>query len=180
MKKLILLSLAALTCAVPAAATVRVDIYADQNHSICQLYDNVQPPVVLVYYFLSGATGASGVAFTATKPACWTGATFAGDSWIGVPIGNTQNGVSMGFGGCIQGTVYLGKTAYLVSGTGTPCCQITVMPGTWEFVYTDCTFAEYPIAAGQKVTINPDASCPCQLPVATEPSTWGRVKSLYH
>jgi hypothetical protein len=48
--------------------------------------------------------------------------------------------------------------------------------------YVDCAFAEFPATAGQGVTINPDGSCPCgQLnqPLATEPSTWGQVKSLY-
>jgi len=165
---------------VGVAGAAAVDVYADINHTTCALYDNVQPPVVYVYYFLSGATGATGVEFAAVKPACWTGATWVGDSTPYVSIGRSQTDWAIGFQGCRQGTIFVGTSAYVVSGTGTPCCQVRAhISADQHFDYADCTFTVLPLMTGTSVTINPNASCACQQPLATEATSWGRVKSLY-
>lgn len=181
MKRALIIPVILLFCALRAAeaGVPKIDIYADVDQTSCELNDNVQPPVVFVYYFLSGATGATAVRFSAPKPACWLGATFAGDSNPYVNFGTSQGDWSIGIAPCRSGTVYLGKTAYLVSGQGTPCCQLSAVRSPYAFEYADCSFVTHPVATGQKLTINPDASCHCQQPLATEATTWGRVKSLY-
>jgi hypothetical protein len=181
MKPVLTAMLLVISFSTASFAAAHIDIYADVNHTICALYDNVQPPVVFVYYFLSGASESTGVRFAAFKPACWIGASWAGDNSPYISIGTTQTDYSLGLGACMHGTVYLGKTAYVVSGTGTPCCQVEAgISVDHHFVYTICNFGELPLSpGGAKVTINPNASCPCQVPVAIESSTWGRVKSLY-
>ena len=67
-------------------------------------------------------------------------------------------------------------------GHGQPCCDYPVLPAPPEpgvQVYR-CDDRIYHYGTGRGVIINPDASCPCDTPLATESTTWGRVKSLYH
>lgn len=182
MKRALIIPVILLFCVLRAAEAdvPKIDIYADMNHSSCELFDNVQPPVVLVYYFLSGAAQSNAVRFSAPRPACWLGATFAGDSGPHTRVGNSQGDWSIAFGFCLSGTVFLAQTAYLVSGQGVPCCQLSAVASPYgSFEYLDCSFRQFPVTTGQKLTINPDASCHCSQPLATEATTWGRVKSLY-
>jgi hypothetical protein len=72
----------------------------------------------------------------------------------------------------------LGSALFNSSGAVAACSYVSVVNAD-NFVNpiaTDCLFGEYPIKTGQAI-VNPDGSCQCN--VATQPSTWGRVKSLY-
>jgi hypothetical protein len=167
-----------------SGGAARVDVYADMAKSACSLSDvGIYPPVLFVYYFFNGPDTGTLVRFRATKPASWTNATWAGDTSPDIAIGSTQSDWSAAFGACLHTPVYVGKTAYVIAGAGgqTACATITAQAplGGFEFVWVDCNFAEFPLVSGSSVAINPNASCPCQLPVATQPTSWGRVKSLY-
>jgi hypothetical protein len=184
MKCLILITMVAVLFATAATAqAARVDLYTDANRSGCEVSDQ-GAALHIIYLVLAGNTSSTGVRFSAPKPDCWLGSTWAGDTIVqGGQIGNSQSDWSVGFGECKTLPFLFARVSYFATGGGLSCCQMlaknsTPSPGT--FVWTDCGFGEYPLQPdGQKVVINPNSSCRCQNPLATEPTTWGRVKSLY-
>ena len=193
MKRLILTTVAAISFATMAGAqTPRIDLYTDANRTACELSDQ-SPSVHLIYMVLSGNASSTGVRFYAPKPECWLGATWLGDVITqGAQIGDSQSDWSIAFAACKPLPFLFGHEAYFATGSGLSCCQIFAQdPGPLpnpgpaggfiqRFVWTDCEFASHPLQLdSQKVVINPDNSCRCQNPLAAEPSTWGRVKSLY-
>jgi hypothetical protein len=179
-----------------AIAQDRLDLYADQGMTQCSLSDT-SPGLKFVHVFLSGPASATAVGFIAPRPPCWQGATWVGDALPGARAisGNTQTeffttlyevpGTDPNANPCKVPPVLVCSVLFVTTGAALPCCEMSVAPiphpvGSFlHLYYHDCFFDEKPLAVGQKVTINPDASCPCGLPVATEQSTWGRVKSLY-
>jgi hypothetical protein len=172
-----------------AYAQDRIELYADINRTQCTLSEAVSPPIVYVYVFLTGPVPARGARFTVPKPACWQGATWVGDTLnpLHEALLDSQRdwnlaffpGVSLDCTALNKPPIYIGRVNFFVTGQSLPCCQVTPMPGlTYEFL--DCNFGEYPLASGGSVvTVNANASCPCQSPLATESSSWGRVKALY-
>lgn len=176
-----LLVVGCLTVATPSAAQDKLDVYADRERTTCSLTEPVYPPVAVIYLFLTGPAASTGVRFSVPKPDCWVGASYIGEETPYVSIGKSYSDWTIAFGQCLTPPVYLGNVSFIVSGQSLPCCEVkAVQPALgFPFVYTDCNFAENPLTAGQSVFVNADASCPCMPPVATEPTTWGRVKSLY-
>ena len=176
--------------ATTAKAQDRIDLFSDQAGTQCSLIDD--GGLKAVYVFVSGPNGAIAIQFAAPRPACWLGATWVGDGFPGPrgPIGNTQTGIQLplfapGIGECKTPPVLACIMYFVTTGASQPCCDLVVLPTTsypiepYGLEYLDCSFGVHPALAGHKVVINPDASCPCQLPVATEPTSWGRVKALY-
>ena len=159
------------------AQSTKIELSADVNRTSCELVD--QGGFFTIYVFQTGSFQSTAVRFKAAKPACWLGATWVGDSSTYVSLGNSQTDWSVAYGACKTLPVLVGQINYQAAGASLPCCEAVVTAPPIEFVYTDCSFAEHPLVPGQKVVINPDQSCPCNLPLATEQSTWGRVKSLY-
>jgi hypothetical protein len=134
----------------------------------------------------SGATGSEFmVAGTST-----TGWTFNGATVMGgfLAIGSATTGVSLAYGGCLAGpafgVVQLNFFGFAPPAGGNPTCGFleivpspTALGGIIKAV--DCNFAEIP-ATGGWGWINSDGTCEaCGPVVATEESTWGKVKSLY-
>jgi hypothetical protein len=176
---LIITTIAFSLLAGPASAGNKIDLYSDAARSSCELTDqSAGPALEVVYVFMTGPEQSTGVRFKAARPACWVGASFVGNVSNYLTIGTTEVDYSVGFGACIQPPIMLGQINFVGTGLGGSCCEMTASPG-FEFVHTDCNFAEHAIVAGQKLVINPTAACRCQSPVAVEPSSWGRVKSLY-
>jgi hypothetical protein len=188
MKITMLMCLAVLAYAVPAVAQDRIELYTDMNRTQCALSEQVDPPFVQIHVWLTGPIKATGARFAIPVPACWVGATPVGFTLnpAHLAIGSFQTDWSLGFfagsGACIAAhtpPIYVGAVNFVVSGQALPCCEVKPGPGV-EYVFTDCSFGEYPLVnGGQHVFVNANASCPCMSPVAAEPSTWGRVKSLY-
>jgi hypothetical protein len=185
--------IAALACSTRVFAQNQLDLFADQASTQCQLSD-AEPGLKFVYVFLNGPISATGVGFSAPRPACWLGASWATDI-LPAPravAGNTQTDIFITLYGdgdvnfCKETPVLVCTMLFVTSGTALPCCKISVAPiakpiaSYLPLYYFNCNnFNEQPLAVGRSVTINDDASCPCELPVAVESSTWGRVKSLY-
>jgi hypothetical protein len=120
------------------------------------------------------------------------GATWVGDGFPGPrgPFGNTQTGIQLplfapGVGECKTPPTLICTMYFTTTGAAQSCCDMVVVPPTifpgepYPIEYLDCNLGAYQAFAGHKVTINPSASCQCSGPLATEPTTWGRVKSLY-
>jgi len=179
-----------LLCAAPAPSFSenKIGLYADIAASGCEIADNT-PGYQLIYVFLTGTAPATGVVFSAPIPPCWQGATFLGNGWPGYrgADGNTQDSFFItlyppGNLACPTPPVLICTIIVGTTGQSLPCCEMRVKAtaDNPNFTYFDCTaIVQHPFSSGQKIVVNPNASCPCMLPVTTQPSTWGRVKSLY-
>ena len=189
MNRPLLLALAALVCASPAAAQNRIELHPDINMQSCAISEPLMPPIVQVYVFITGPSTATGARFVAAKPGCWLGATWLGDA---LPpgtavIGSSQSDWSLAFyaggwpcSGSQTPPIYIGAISYLISNQALPCCKVEALPGL-AFSFTDCNFAEHPLEPSLPMIVNPDESCGCQggILLATESATWGKVKALY-
>ena len=171
----------------PDAATYGwLFLYSDAGHTDCTLVDNT-PRFVDVYVVHKidniGDVGGDAylLAFRLSASVGFTG------TWIQevVPagitkVGTSPAGIAMGYNACRTGDVEVLRVTYQLFGTSSPCSslQATAYPG-YDFIYTqDCSFTDRAVA-GRALVVNQDASCPCQIPVAAEPTTWGHVKALY-
>jgi hypothetical protein len=186
MKSLLLVVLA-VVFAVPVFAQDRIELYADRNAASCTIVEPISPPIVQVHIFITGPMGATGVRFTAEKPACWVGATWLGDALIpgAVNVSNSQYDWSIAFGGCTDPSVpnYIGAISYQISNQALPCCIVTALPSVPMdyFMFTDCNYGEHALEPTKSIVVNPNESCGCQsaIKLAVAPSTWGHIKSLY-
>jgi hypothetical protein len=160
-----------------SAQTGTLELFADRAGTSCVLAD--APYVQSVYVFQTGGASSTLVGeFSAPKPACWN-TVWLGDNWNPnlAKIGSSQTQILVSFGVCRPLPAFVLEIQYLAGGTATPCCDYEITMAT---EYVSCDFGEIPMTVGPRsVAINPDASCPCMIPVSTESSTWGRVKSLY-
>lgn len=173
MKKVLLLVAAALMVASVAMATPdHISVYTDATASSCNLASGFTSTATVVYHgFTPG--GSTGCRFKVVGPA---GSNIFSLTTTWVTIGNIANDLSMAFGGCVEGTFSLGTIAAIwAPGNGGAVVAADGFPG---ILMTDCLFGEYPATGGTFCVAAP-SECFCTPPVATEPSTWGKVKSLY-
>lgn len=163
----------------PCYAQEKIELFADANRTTCELTDT-SPGTVTVHVFLTGPDTATLAGFRARVPDCWTGATWVYDYSIYTTIGFSQGEWSVAFGLCLTPPIHVGEITYETTGSAPPCCEYPIQqPISFPLQYVDCGFAEIDALPGQSVMINPNESCRCTLPLATEPATWGRVKALY-
>ncbi len=141
----------------------RVEIYADQSASSCSLSDAAVGPLD-VYVFLRPGGGATGLEFSAPKPACFTGVYLGESVETGfLSIGNSQDGISIALTSCrADDLVRIMKVSYGGMGTTLPCCQYPVLPAPSksDIIVVDCFFSEL-ACTGLSLTINEQPECPC-------------------
>jgi hypothetical protein len=180
MKSLLLLAfVSAALIANPVHAQQKIELFADANRTMCELTDT-SPGTVTFHVFMTGPDTATLAGFRARVPDCWTGATWVADYSDYTTIGFSQGEWSVAFGLCLTPPIHVGEITYQTAGSAPPCCEYAIQqPISFPLQYVDCGFAEIDAFAGQSVMINPNESCRCMLPVATEAATWGAVKSLY-
>lgn len=176
-------------------ANHRLEFYADEALSSCELAMNT-PGLVKVHMVMTGPGIFRGISFKAPKPACMTNVIFVADVWhqqLAI-VGNTQTGVDAVF---ICGPMprYLGWIWYSVAGSVSTCCPYAPEPGSASgfiafpgylhaILVPACTepdiyHTQSVLATTKGLVVNPNEMCRCDLPVATQPSTWGAVKALY-
>jgi len=117
----------------------------------------------------------------------WTNATFIQPLYPILYINPPDVfGGDMFFGtGCMAAPYPFITLQFMPLSASTPCTvEIHVLPdpaaASGQIEVTDCSNTVlYAQSPAPYVSVNGDASCPCTLPVAAEPSTWGKVKSLY-
>ncbi|HKW15556.1 MAG TPA: hypothetical protein VJS69_13805 [Candidatus Krumholzibacteria bacterium] len=192
MKSSLLVLVAVMVFACPALAqnpNYHLELYADATQSSCGL-DAAQAGVVSVHAFLKGDAPTTGFLFALYLPSCFAGATWLDDHtaqpWA--TIGSTQipMGLSVGTGACVSLPLYVGHFDFMAPGGTASCCAFDVShPTGWTYfsspaLATDCDFKEWEVSA-RGLTVNPSGTCACGSGtfLATEPSTWGHVKSLY-
>jgi hypothetical protein len=177
-----------LLCASTSQAEDRIEFFADAAMSTCNITD-VAPTLVKIHMFQTGTLPADNVIFAAHTPACWVGAIWLGDTFATDPTGVGGMGthgdlVVLQYRACLQPPVYLGSMNFFTSGQGLPCCAYAAHPTIGirpVFGVRECgtDFTYRPLSARPAI-INGNADCPCELPVSTVETTWGRVKALYH
>jgi hypothetical protein len=161
-----------------------VGLYADPLGGSCFITD-AAPGLLPIYAVHVWSPGASAIQFSAVMPACMVGASFLSDTSVyPVTIGNSQNGVAIGYGACIASPNNVLIINYFVSGLTTACCELPVGPdpnvpsGSIEVVDCDSQLITGVEGLSGMVNGNP-TDCECDPAVGTEESTWGKVKALY-
>ena len=168
---LVLLSLAS-----PVAAD-RLMIFSNAaltNYTV----DDTAPRIVNLYVtgYLFESTG---VRFSVKPGPGFTGV-WLGDTSSFVPVGQSPTDIAIGFGACVTTSSFVVLTmSYQLFGTSSSCSELRVAPAD-GFSYAEstgyCGFDLTPLQLGKLYANCPN---PPQPPVATEPTTWGRVKALY-
>jgi hypothetical protein len=179
MKRVVFLAIATLFVASLAFAQAgSIGIFGDPAGTNCNLAAMTQG--LGAYYVVHTNTpGAVGCEYSAPKPACMTLAQYLSDTnAFPVTIGNSQTGVSVGYGVCRQAPILVQTISYFILGPNPMCCRYYVLPhpinGGPNMV--DCA-DNLLIATGGQGIVNSDPTCHCDVPV--QDTTWGQVKALY-
>jgi len=165
----------------PAGYGGAIGLYADATGTDCNLVDvpNSLVTIYVVHAFVPGATASQ---FSAPLPACATGMIYLADSQVfPVTIGNSQTGVSIGYGACYSSPIHILTIQFLGQGLS-DCCPYAVLPhpeapsGQVEAV--DCN-NQLTIATGVSSIVSTQFyDCPCGV-IKVEETTWGQVKAMY-
>jgi hypothetical protein len=110
------------------------------------------------------------------------GVTYLSDT-VWFAVGNSQNGIAVGYGSCLTGSIFVMMINYFVQGTSEACCVYPVLPYPnavpgGAILVQDCDY-NLVFGVGLAATVNGNSSCPCGYPVPVEETTWGGVKALY-
>ncbi len=185
MKYLIIVCLCLAICAGTAsgqAGAIRIAI--DDTGSYCPgVIDN--GGLIQLYFFHVDHGGATLSAWKLDLQGLpWT---HLGDSIIGVTIGTTISGISIGYRSCLSAPTYLGFASFI--GSNAPSCSIIrfvpcsdCISGKIESVDCDPRNPTKLFPIGEATLINPDpefCANPACGPVPVNPTTWGAVKALY-
>jgi hypothetical protein len=185
---LVLIGSLVVTGAVQAATGGRIDLYSDAALSACSLTDT-EPGIASVYvvHRIAGfpvvVDGTVGILFRLVSSTGFTG------TWIDdvfpagmIPSGTSQSSIAVAYGGlCMRSDVLVLQARYQMQGASPPCAFVETAPyrDYFAILASPCGLDPLPVD-GEHIYVNPDASCPCDVPpVATDSSTWGRVKALY-
>lgn len=170
--------LLSLTVAAPAMAVQDIGIFADAAGTSCEIADpggNVQVKVYIVQ--TSPVQPVVGSAWKLEWDAGMSMDYVSDDTSPYSKVGDAVNGVSIFYFTCTAGTFVIDTVTFLSHGTSAPCSYMRLGPHpTQNRVIIQCNFAGTPFHGGEGI-VNPNDNCHCTL--ATEPTTWGRVKSLY-
>ena len=161
-----------------------IGVYADQAGTECNI-PNVSSGLMTVYVVHINENATSASQFSAPKPACMTGATWLNDTpMYPITLGNSQTGVTVGYGACRNGPLHVLTITYSMSGSSEPCCMYPVLPdpnlASGKIEIVDCGF-NLIYGTGTNCTVNANPSCICGRGdiVPAERTTWGHVKALY-
>jgi hypothetical protein len=120
-----------------------VGLWEDPSATTCGITDQSagwKP----IYVVVSESSGITATQFSAPKPSCFP-ATFLSDTQVfPVTLGNSQTGVSIGFGACKTSRVHCLTMNYFTTGTTEGCCPYRVLPHpsveSGEVEFADCDF----------------------------------------
>ena len=165
---------ASLAIPAPAAAQTgrRLAIFADEGLTQSTLEDNV--PRIVSLYVLDTGDYATGVIF-ATEPSLGFTGVWLSDASDYLVYGNSQTSISIAYGSCHPLPVVALTMTYQLFGTSSACSELRITPADGKSCVlspdTGCNWVEHCINDLGHLKVN--------CPVATVPSTWGKVKALY-
>lgn len=179
-------ALTALFCALLVAGAARAEyagyigVYGDAAGTNCNLYD-LTPQVIQYYVVHHTGPGAQASQFKAPIPSCMFGAILLQEitQWP-IKIGLVEDGVMVGYGGCVTGAVPVLAISIFGQGLTAPCCEYRMLAHpaalSGQVELMDCGGVWNATWGGSGI-VNPTPDCNCF--VSVEDTTWGRVKSLY-
>lgn len=184
MRRMLLIVMALVLIAIPAAGQGGfLGIYSDEIGENCTIADTEfgQLKVYVVHMESPGATAVEfAVDFSGVPELLRTEDT----TIVGfVTLGNSLDGVSIGYGACLTSPVTVLELNFIGQGNSAPCSELRLLPhpdNGQSIQMVDCDVNLVPIE-GRGLFVNPTDDCDdCTLvPVATEIDTWGSLKSLY-
>lgn len=183
MFRALFLAVACLLASATASIASRLALYSDAAMSQCSLTDtNAGIADVYVVHRELPFQGAVGSVFEVAASAGFVGTWLEDISPAGLTRnGTSQSGIAVGYGGVCKFTdLLILHVRYQMQGTSTPCSflQASPYPGfPWIFTTTCGDDTELPVEGGRLI-VNADQTCPCGT-VATQPSTWARIKAMY-
>lgn len=154
-----------------------MSMHSDAGLNDCTLSD-ASPGLANVYIAEYSDDGATGVRFRVAASTGFTGV-WLGETSLFTTIGSSPADVSIGFNQCMVGKFVVLSMTYQLFGTST-CSDLSIVapPGFPEPLCSWCVFHEAPCSAFRPLHVNCEGPFECN-PVATESTTWGRVKALY-
>jgi hypothetical protein len=162
----------------------KIGIFADAAGGNCNVgFDDYG--YIPFYVVHTPTAGARGVRFSAPVPACLIEARWSRDqSLYTITTGNSQSGVTVDYGSCVASPIHVLTIWYFSYGLGSPpCCLYPVLADpsveSGQIEVVDCHGATV-FAQGRTNTVNGNANCPCESPLSTNETTWGRIKALYN
>ncbi len=175
---------AASAAANPVGTSSGFTVYADPSGTGGDIIDT--GGLIALYVIHVGRDPAMASQFIAPRPACLD-ATYIGDAHqFAVTIGDSQTGISIAYGQCLDPPIHILTIHYFGSGNTGSCCyysldcdprDLAAVPGKISVV--DCSTSEptrFYVEAGYS-WINYSWATGCLVPV--ENTTWGRIKSQY-
>ncbi len=180
MKKFVLtVAMVALFASPSFAQTGAMGLFADNQGLSCNITVPLFAPfnVYVVHKSPGGATGAQWVMNAPTGPTFFFNGGSVANANI-LSIGAPDSDLSLAYGGCISGDFHTYTLAFFATAAVPNCSYMSLVaaPNKVGVISVDCIFAEIPVIPGQGI-LNADGTCDCN--VATQESTWGKVKSLY-
>ena len=159
---------------------------SDAEGTDCRITDD-EPGQVLIHIIVREAGEVAAVQFAAPTPGCWNGVTWIGDNIaFPVSIGDTQLGLAIGFGSCLESPIYVGYMAFSTSGQSSPCCEYPVIkviddgfpeiPGP---IMIQCPAMMEVVGLSGAAVVNVGSGCDCLQVVAVHSTTWGGVKEMF-
>lgn len=139
-------------------------------------------PIYIIYTSdgYSSPLSITGVEFSAPKPSCFTGVWLSDTNVFAVVLGNSQTGVSIGFGLCKAAPFHVMTINYFASGTTPADCVYRTLAHpynvTGNIEVADCDFNSSTFFEGANFINPPEADC---FTIPVQESTWGKVKSVF-
>jgi len=173
MKRYVLLAIVFFTLPRVATAGEKLLLYSDATMTSSSISDDT-PRIANFYVVNTDMTGQVGLRFSVKPGPGFTGVWLSDNSSYST-VGNTPTDISVGYGLCLPGPVLVVTVSYQLFGTSSPCSELRVAPADGFPVVvaasSGCFFIEVPILEIGRIDVN--------CPLATEATTWGKVKSLY-
>ena len=188
---LILVLILAISSVVSAQPPGSVAVYADEMGGSCNVFE---AGFVTLYFFHITEAEMNAVEFVCDVTGV-IGWTLLGDispfmlkqgAFTNFPTTPPSSyGCAIAYRECLTGTIYLGKSNFLVTGATPDCTKIVVKNVPQPSIFG----SNSPVAVvcpqglveirGSYAYVNPDETCQCSGTVPVESHSWGQIKSLY-
>jgi hypothetical protein len=166
-----------------------IAVFSDTTHTNCSIGCLGEDCNSILFYFFHYSTvGAHGSRFMSPYHYCLGEHGWSGDfKPFPNTIGNTQEGITITYGGCRTGWTHILTSWYYaccLPGTA-PCCEQAVLPhpnaAAGQVEVLDCTDTWVPAAEISSAFVNFWGTCACSTPtgIPNQTTTWGFIKGLY-
>ena len=161
-----------------------ISVFGDASGSVCTIQDDT--PATFTLYVLHTNMSGTFVSNLRVLEGSGFDATYVSEVVPFIHIGDLRTGLSIAYGGCTAGPLLLGSLVFAGQGTSQSCSTVdTTGNPDWPGIPTSYPITEtcngdvLPAPSVGPLYVNAGVGCQPRCTVATESSTWGKVKSLY-